>query len=449
MKKVRDLPESSFLKLFFCFFAAAFLLAAVIAPDRAQIFAGMEQILSQPCKVPTNYFAVAGYSATFFNMGLVCLMCFGLYLTFRAELNNTATMAIILTTGFGSWGINIQNIWPTIWGTMLFCIVKRKPMREYVSTMLFTTGIAPLITDLLIRHPFDSVVGYSGKGLLLAIAVGVVSGFFVPAGLSHSPSVHKGYNLYNAALPVGMGAFILQALLFNTLGLALPSAPHADTLKIASRLGANCFCGILFGLAILAALAMGCTPKKYWALISSQKRSPSITGGFGNDVFLMNFGVFGLFILGYYNLVGASFNGATFGVMFCMLSTCNSGSHPLNAWPMLLGYMVASPLMHWLSRLVGGHFTYVINTQSILIGACYSNGMTPIVDKYGPGLGFLSGILHFLLVTSVPLLHGGYCLYNGGLTAAFICLILMPTAEELLPTRKQRQLRKAEKAAKK
>ena len=73
-------------------------------------------------------------------------------------------------------------------------------------------------------------------------------------------------------------------------------------------------------------------------------------GGFGNDVFLMNFGVFGLFILGYYNLVGASFNGATFGVMFCMLSTCNSGSHPLNAWPMLLGYMVASPLMHWLSR---------------------------------------------------------------------------------------------------
>ena len=163
----------------------------------------------------------------------------------------------------------------------------------------------------------------------------------------------------------------------------------------------------------------------------------------------MNFGVFGLFILGYYNLVGASFNGATFGVMFCMLSTCNSGSHPLNAWPMLLGYMVASPLMHWLSRLVGGHFIYVINTQSILIGACYSNGMTPIVDKYGPGLGFLSGILHFLLVTSVPLLHGGYCLYNGGLTAAFICLILMPTAEELLPTREQRRLRKAEKAAKK
>ena len=444
MKKIKSLPENSFLRLFFYLFSFAFLLAAVLMPDRAQLFSGMRQILSQPCKVPTNYFAVGGYSATFFNMGCVCLMCLGLYVAFRAELNATATMAIILTTGFGSWGINIQNIWPTIWGTMLYCAVKKKPMKNYVSAMLFTTGIAPLITDLIIRHPFDTVMGYSARGFLVAVVVGVVSGFFVPAGLSHAPNVHKGYNLYNAALPVGMGAFMLQAILFNSTGIALPSAPPAVTLMVASRLTANGFCGILFGLAILAALALGCTPKKYLAFVTNQKRNSSVSAGLGNDVFLMNFGVFGLFILGYYNLVGASFNGPTFGVMFCMLSTCNSGSHPLNAWPMLLGYVVTAPLMQWVSGQLGGNFTYHINAQAILIGACYSNGMTPIVDKYGPVLGFFAGMLHSLLVTSVPLLHGGYCLYNGGLTAAFICLILMPTVEELLPTREQRRRKRAE-----
>ena len=51
-------------------------------------------------------------------------------------------------------------------------------------------------------------------------------------------------------------------------------------------------------------------------------------------------------------------------------------------------------------------------------------------------------MMHYTLVTSVPLLHGGYCLYNGGLTAAFICLLLMPTVEDLLPTREQRLQRK-------
>ena len=72
-----------------------------------------------------------------------------------------------------------------------------------------------------------------------------------------------------------------------------------------------------------------------------------------------------------------------------------------------------------------------------------------------PGQVALHDVPEPELRPGVPLEHGiftdviGYCLYNGGLTAAFICLILMPTAEELLPTRKQRRLRKAEKAAKK
>ena len=438
MKKIKNLPENNFLILFFLLFSLAFLIASLVAPDRAFLFEGMEQILTQPCKIPTNYFAVGGYSATFFNMGLVSLACLGLYRIFRAELNNVATLAMMLTVGFGSWGIDILNIWPTVFGTMLYCVVKKRPMKNYVSAMLFTTGIAPLISDLLTRYPYETTVGFTPQGAVLAIVVGLVSGFFIPAGLTHAPNVHKGYNLYNAALPVGMGAFILQAILFTTLGVKLPGAPAAETLKVASRFGANLFCCVLFGLAIVAALAMGCIPKAYWGFISNKKRNMSITAGFGNDMFLMNFGVFGLFILSYYNLVGATFNGATFGVMFCMLCTCNSGSHPLNAWPMLLGYMVASPIMSHFSGVAGGNFAYAINAQAILIGACYSNGMTPIVDKYGPLVGFFAGILHFLLVTSVPALHGGYCLYNGGLTAAFICLLLMPTVEDLLPTREQR-----------
>ncbi len=438
MKKIKNLPENNFLILFFLLFSLAFLIASLVAPDRAFLFEGMEQILTQPCKIPTNYFAVGGYSATFFNMGLVTLACLGLYRIFRAELNNVATLAIMLTVGFASWGIDILNIWPTVFGTMLYCVVKKRPMKNYVSAMLFTTGIAPLISDLLTRYPYETTVGFTPQGAVLAIVVGLVSGFFIPAGLTHAPNVHKGYNLYNAALPVGMGAFILQAILFTTLGVKLPGAPAAEALKVASRSGANLFCCVLFGLAIVAALAMGCTPKAYWGFISNKKRNMSITAGFGNDMFLMNFGVFGLFILSYYNLVGATFNGATFGVMFCMLCTCNSGSHPLNAWPMLLGYMVASPIMSHFSGVAGGNFAYAINAQAILIGACYSNGMTPIADKYGPLVGFFAGILHFLLVTSVPALHGGYCLYNGGLTAAFICLLLMPTVEDLLPTREQR-----------
>ena len=73
---------------------------------------------------------------------------------------------------------------------------------------------------------------------------------------------------------------------------------------------------------------------------------------------------------------------------------------------------------------MGGDFALQINAAAICIGLCYANGLSPITDKYGWQYGFIAAIMHYLLVTSVPNLHGGFCLYNGGFTAALICLVL-------------------------
>ena len=429
MKKIRSMSEGEFLKLFFAFFTAAFLIAAVIMPDRASMLTGLWQILSQPSKLSTNYFFIGGYSATFLNMGLVGLICLLLYIVFKATPTNVSTLAFVLTLGFGSWGINILNIWPTIFGVMIYCIVKKEKFGANVNAMLFSTGIAPLITDLMIRYPNAEAIGFNLEGILIALAVGFFIGFFLPAGLANSPKVHKGFDLYSAALPVGMTAFFLNATLFKTLGVALPAGADAAQLQVASRLTVNTFCILLFGACILIAFALGCRPKDYWQLIIDPELVTNFSSTYGNPVFLMNVGVFGLFILGYYNLIGASFNGVTFGIIFCMLATCNSGSHPGNVWPIMLGYIVASTVCGLISPLVGGTFTFAVNAQAICVGLCYANGLSPIADKYGWRYGFLAAVMHYLLVTSVPTLHGGYCLYNGGFTAALICIILVPSLE--------------------
>ena len=429
MKKIRSMTEGEFLKLFFAFFTAAFLIAAVIMPDRASMFSGLWQILSQPSKLSTNYFAVGGYAATFLNMGLVALISLLLFIVFHGTPTNVSTLAFVLTLGFGSWGINILNIWPTIFGVMIYCIVKKEKFGANVNAMLFSTGIAPLITDLMIRYPNAEAIGFNLEGILIALAVGFCIGFFLPAGLANAPKVHKGFDLYSAALPVGMTAFFLNATLYKTLGVALPAGADAAQLQVASRLTVNTFCLIVFGLCVVFAFVLGCRPKDYWQLIIDPALVTNFSSTYGNAVFLMNVGVFGLFILGYYNLIGASFNGVTFGIIFCMLSTCNSGSHPGNVWPIMLGYVVASTVCGLVSPLVGGTFTFAINAQAICVGLCYANGLSPIADKYGWRYGFLAAVMHYLLVTSVPTLHGGYCLYNGGFTAALICIILVPSLE--------------------
>ena len=443
MKKIKNLSESDFLKLFFAFFTLVFLVAAVCMGDRGSMFTGLWQIMSQPSKISTNYFAVGGYAATFLNMGLVSAICLLLFLVFKGTLTNVSNLAIILTVGFASWGINILNIWPSIFGVMIYGFVKKEKLGSLVNAMLFSTGIAPLITDLMIRYPNAEAVGFNLEGILIALAVGFVIGFFLPAGLANSPKVHKGFDLYSAALPVGMTAFLLNATLYKTLGVALPAAPAAESLQVASRLTVNVFCCILFGLCIVFAFVLGCRPKDYWRLLIDPDLVTNFSSTYGNSVYLMNVGVFGLFILGYYNLIGASFNGVTFGIIFCMLATCNSGSHPGNVWPIMLGYIVASAVCGWISSLVGGNFAFAVNAQAICVGLCYANGLSPIADKYGWKFGFLAAVLHYLLVTSVPSLHGGFCLYNGGFTAALICIILVPELERFARTKDERKALKS------
>ena len=107
MKRINNLSEGNFLRLFFAFVSVCFIVAAAILPDRSSMFTGLWKIMSQTCKISTNYFALGGYSATFLNMGLVGLFCTALCCLPGAKPNQVTTLGVILTIGFGSWGINL------------------------------------------------------------------------------------------------------------------------------------------------------------------------------------------------------------------------------------------------------------------------------------------------------------------------------------------------------
>ena len=52
MKKLNQLEESKFLKLFFAFISVCFLIAAVCMPDRNSMFTGLWEILKNPASDP-------------------------------------------------------------------------------------------------------------------------------------------------------------------------------------------------------------------------------------------------------------------------------------------------------------------------------------------------------------------------------------------------------------
>ena len=443
MKRLNSLSERSFLKIFFLFYSSSFLIAAFCMPDRSQMLTGLLKIVCMPTKASTSFFDFGGYAATFLNMGLVGLVCTALFCIPGDKPLHSATLVTILTTGFGSWGIHILNMWPTMLGVVLHCVFKKEKIGDHTNAMLFSTGLAPFMSELMVRYPYAEVVGFRLEGVLLAIFVGTVVGFFLPAGLDNSPKVHKGFDIYSAALPVGMTAFLLQGFLYRAMGVEIPEA--VSDLSVANPVIAKTFCIVFFSLCIVFALLMGCRPKDYWKLLSDPSPIEDFAATYNNATMLMNVGLYGFFILAYYNFIGAEFNGVTFGVIFCMLATCNAGSHPGNIWAITFGYGMASKLMQLLSPMTGGDFTQYLHSQSIVVGLCYANGLSPIADEYGWVYGAVAAMMHFCMVTTVPELHGGMCLYNGGFTAALVCLLMVPGLERHFRTKQERRTRKLAK----
>ena len=89
--------------------------------------------------------------------------------------------------------------------------------------------------------------------------------------------------------------------------------------------------------------------------------------------------------------------------------------------------------------MVGGDYIQYLNAQPIIVGLCYANGLSPISDKYGWFYGCIAAMAHFCMVTTVPQLHGGMCLYNGGFTAALVCLLMIPALERHFRTKGERR----------
>lgn len=447
MKSLKSLAPHRFLRLLFLFFSLAFLVAAFCMPDRGQMLNGLQRLALLPAKTPTNYFdpAYGGYAGTFLNAGLICLVCTALFFLPGAKANGASVIAFLLTAGFCFWGINLLNLWFGFFGVMLFCLLRRERLSAQVNAMIFSTGLAPLFSDLLLYYPFADYMGLRWQGFAVALAVGLLLGFLLAAGLSHSPTCHKGFSIYSAALPMGLLAFFLRAGLYGVLGgqRGTTATGQISDLTVASTATANAVCLAIFGLCVLFALLMGCRMRDYLRLLKDSGRGVDFSQKYGTAATLMNVGVFGLFILVYYNLVAlisgsdAVFNGVTLGCVFCMLATCCSGSHPGNVWPILLGYAVASLAAQGLcSGLLGTDCSLTLSAQAILVGACFANGLSPVSGVYGWVWGAVAGAGHFVLVTSIPLLHGGFLLYNGGLTACLIAMLLVPMIERFSRGRK-------------
>lgn len=433
MDRIRKADTGVVLRAVMCAFSLAFLIGAILAPDLPEMIPGFIRICLKPAQLTKDYFKpeLGSISGSLLNYFLLSAICCALMFLPGAKITGGTVLAYFLTIGFASYGMNPLNIIPLMLGVVVYSLIKKQPFGKNLNFFMFSTAIAPLITHVLFYYP---VVGEEPHltlmGVVLALIVGVVFGCAMPALCAHSPGFHKGYDLYNAGPAAGFLCFFLFAVLHKVAGVDAP--PIGADLGDGNALFVNAFCIITFGLCVVFGFMLG-GMKDYGKLFLDSGYKSDFTAKYSTGANVMNLGIYGLFIVLYYNLIGAKFTGPTMGAIFCMVCCCCNGATPWNVFPIMIGYVI----MGLLNKV--GITAFAVNAQAIIVGLCFASGLAPISGEYGILAGIVGGMLHYCLVTSVPAIHGGFNLYNGGFTAGIVCFLYVPILEHYFKSKKQRR----------
>lgn len=408
-------------------------IAALCAGTTSSLLTDFLKILTSPAQLTLDYFKIASVGATFLNVALVGLSCAFVFAVSGAELNGISLMAFFLTIGFSFFGMNFLNIWPCILGTWLFCRISKETFASQINIAVFSTALSPFVSEAIFRYPaFEGLPAALLLKALLGILLGMLAGFLMPILCKHSPNLHHGYTLYNAAAVAGFIGILLFAFMYRAVGIEIPS--NTDIGNSYPRI-VNGFVMATSVVAIVAGFGLnGWSFRGFSSIVKSTGHHCDFTQNVGVPLTFAHIGLFGLFVTVYYNLIDASMTAPTAGSIICLLAIAPCGAHLFNTLPIMLGYVLASTF---------GAFEP--NSQAIIVGVCFACALCPISGCFGTLSGILAGVVHAGMVTTVVTFHGGLCLYNGGFTCGITAILLVPVLEyffqpsdrlRLLPSRK-------------
>ena len=437
---------------FYPFFISLFFLAAtpiaVVYTKEWDFFDNLFHILTSPSKLVTDYFALGGLGSTLFNAAVCGLLTNVIVYLSRAKANATILAGYMLIVAHCFYGLNFVNMWPPFFGILLYCGVMKKKVSENIHIALFSTALAPFVSELFFRYAIGkydaSVTSVSWGGVVLALICGLAIGFVIPALLPGTTAMHRGYNLYKAGLAIGILGIFLNAFMYSTLGVDKPgNLEIINDTYYAMPYGYRGFMNVFFIILFSATFIIGLIFNKkslhgYKKLLKCTGYGTDFTDKFGMPICLINIALYGFAIIAYLNLVfilpslfpalpsGVGFTGATVGIVFAALTFAADGQHLRNVLPIVVGYMALFAAVVIICLMTDFNIPWTLSTQAYINGLAFATGLCPIAGKYGFRYGVLAGLMSAIICAVTAEMHGGFVLYNGGFNAGLTALVLIP-----------------------
>lgn len=393
---------------------SSFIIFGFIMDTVSNIFTGLKHIILEPDYLITDYIGIGGIGAAFVNAGVLTFIIYLILFRMKDIKFTSMTIAAILTfLGFSLFGKNLGNIWPIFFGVFLFSKFKKESFSKHIYTAIYGTAISPVITSVAVGSE-----KFTPIAIVIAIAIGMLVGFFLPALAAELVKFHQGFDLYNIGFVSGMVGTMLMFFATSYGFIQKPRLVWTD--------GNNIPIGILMFIiaTIFITIGMWKNPKE---AIESFKDLLQDTGrlfgvGYverhGYRGTLINVGVLGLFATLFVILVKGDLNGPVLAGVSTIMGFGAMGKNLKNIIPILIGII--------LGALTKGK---ALNEPSIVLACLFGTGAAPVVGEFGILIGTIMGFVHSAFVLNVGFLNGGYNLYNNGFSIGLMMGFFLPILE--------------------
>lgn len=381
-----------------------------------EIFDGYINILTSPSHLLTDYMAVGGIGATFFNAGLLMLLA-SFVLWKRHQLLTGPIIAALFTLfGFSLFGKNLFNTIPITFGVYLYSKIEGVKFNTLTMNSLFGTALGPVVSYICfgIGLPFT-------EGFIISYAVGIFIGMLIPALSSSFLRFHQGYSLYNIGFTCGVIGLFIQGV-FKSFSLEVTNVKIISDGNIKIAIIMYVFFFIVFGLGFYL---NGFSFKNLGNLLKNSGRAPSDFGNiYGRGISMINMSALGILYTSYVLIMKQPLNGPVLGGIFTIFGFGIFGKHLKNVFPILVGTLIA-------------YFLNIYDPKSIsaTVTILFATNLAPVAGEYGFIAGIFAGFCHVSIVSSVGLLHGGLNLYNNGFSGGFVAATLVPIFESIRNSR--------------
>jgi hypothetical protein len=402
----RVLPDHVVLGIV-CTYATAFVVFGLLVDGVGPVLRGLAEIVTTRDALLTDYFG-SGIGAGCVNAGLLTLGAALVYHRAGAKITGASVACLFLVLGFGLFGKNLFNVWPTVLGVFLYARLRGEPFGTHINTAFFGAALAPVFSEIF----FSTTLAMPAR-IPLALATSLGIGFVLAPVAAQLFKAHMGFTLYNMGFTAGIVGTVVVAM-YKSYGFV------PDPVMIWTS-GHNGLLGSFLAMLFASMVATGRLLDHQ--LIPQLKRIMTESGqapsdyialaGFGPT--LANMGLTGGIGTLYVLMTGGDLNGPVIGAILTIVGFSAFGKHPRNIVPIMAGVALGSVAKPW-----------NIADPSITLAALFGTTLAPIAGRFGWRWGIVAGFVHSSAALTVGFLHAGLNLYNNGFAAGIVASVLAP-----------------------